>query len=43
MSTKIDGPLSIENEGRSTEQVQLTAMAVRHQKLGSAIVGVTGA
>ena len=41
VSTKIDGPICNESEGRSGKQVQLTAMAVRHQGLVNAIAGVT--
>lgn len=42
-STKIDEPMSSENEGRPAEQIPLTAIAVRHQEFGIANVGITGA
>ena len=43
MSTIFDGPMIIENDGRSAKQVQLTAMARRRQKLDNTIAGVTDA
>jgi hypothetical protein len=43
MSTIFDGPMIIENDGRSARQVQLTAMARRRQELDNTIAGVTDA
>jgi hypothetical protein len=43
MSTIFDGPMIIENDGRSTKQVQLTAMPRLHRELDNTIDGITGA
>jgi hypothetical protein len=43
MSTIFDGPMIVENDGRSARRVQLTAMARRRQELENTIAGVTDA
>lgn len=43
MSTIFDGPMIVENDGRSARRVHLTAMARRRQQLDNTIAGVTDA